>query len=103
MKNGGAEGGAGQSAIHHQFDRVDVRRIVRGKKKHSLGQIFRLAPTGTDPLRMMLPLSFMDRYPSPLNWDNPGDGPWSSERLLSAHCRRPAVRLKPSWSALSLG
>jgi hypothetical protein len=36
------------SAIHlpHQLDRVDVRRIVRGKKKHSLGQIFRLAPTG---------------------------------------------------------
>ena len=45
-KNGGSEGSARQSAIHHQLDRVDVRRIVRGKKKHSLGHIFRLAPTG---------------------------------------------------------
>src|ERR1700734_1239519 len=45
-KNGGSEGSARQSTIHHQLDRVDVRRIVRGKKKHSLGQIFRLAPTG---------------------------------------------------------
>src|SRR3984957_12476808 len=44
-KNGGSEGSARQSAIHRQLDRVDVRRIVRGKKKHSLGQIFRLAPT----------------------------------------------------------
>jgi hypothetical protein len=24
-----------------------------------------------------------DRYPSPWHRDNPGDGPWSSERLLS--------------------
>src|ERR1700761_1240794 len=44
-KNGGSEGSARQSTIHHQLDRVDVGRIVRGKKKHSLGQIFRLAPT----------------------------------------------------------
>ena len=43
-KNGGSEGSARQSAIHHQLARVDVRRIVRGKKKHSLGQIFRLSP-----------------------------------------------------------
>src|SRR5208282_764738 len=44
-KNGRSEGSARQSAIHHQLDRVDVRRIVRSKKKHSLGQFFRLAPT----------------------------------------------------------
>jgi hypothetical protein len=36
-KNGGSEGSARQSAIHYQLDRVDVRRIVRGKKKHGLG------------------------------------------------------------------
>src|SRR6202044_2157559 len=45
-KNGGSEGSPRQSAIHHQLDHVDVRRIVRCKKKHSLGHIFRLAPTG---------------------------------------------------------
>src|SRR5258708_35514855 len=44
-EDGGSEGGTGQSAIHHQLDRVDVRRIVGGKKKYSLGQIFRLSPT----------------------------------------------------------
>jgi peptide/nickel transport system substrate-binding protein len=38
-KNGGSEGSARQSAIHHQLDRVDVRRVVQGKKKHSLGQV----------------------------------------------------------------
>src|SRR5579863_4560971 len=44
-KYGSSERSARESAIHNQFDRVDVRRIVRGKEKHSLGQIFCLAPT----------------------------------------------------------
>src|SRR5271170_5789897 len=44
-KNGSSEGSARQSSVNHQLDRIDVRRIVRGKEEHRLGQIFRLAPT----------------------------------------------------------
>src|SRR5580692_1032623 len=44
-KKGGTEGSARQSAVNHQLDRIDIRRIVRGKEKHRLGQIFRFAPT----------------------------------------------------------
>src|ERR1700733_10039643 len=43
-KNSSAKGGARQSAIHHQLDRVDVRRIVRGKKENSLREFFRFTP-----------------------------------------------------------
>src|SRR5271169_4514370 len=44
-KNGGPEGSTRHSAVNHELDRVDVRRIVGGKKKHRLGEIFWLAPT----------------------------------------------------------
>jgi hypothetical protein len=39
-----AEWSSGQSSIHHQLDRIDVRRIVRSQEKHSLCEFFRLAP-----------------------------------------------------------
>src|SRR5580698_1693335 len=47
-KNGSSERSAGHSAVVHQRDRIDVRRIVRGKEEHRLGQIFWLAqrPSG---------------------------------------------------------
>jgi hypothetical protein len=32
------------SSINHQLDRIDVRRVVGGKEKHSFGQFFRFAP-----------------------------------------------------------
>src|SRR5581483_9116006 len=44
-KNGSSERGARHSAVNHELDRVDVRRIVGSKKKHSFGQILWLAPT----------------------------------------------------------
>ena len=43
-KNRGSERRTRHSSIHHQFDRIDVRRIVGGKEKHSFGQFFRFAP-----------------------------------------------------------
>src|ERR1700744_1842448 len=43
--NGGPERRTRPSSINHQLDRVDVRRVVRGKEKHSFGQFFRFAPT----------------------------------------------------------
>src|ERR1700761_1533350 len=44
-QNGGPERRTRHSSINHQLDRVDVRRVVRGKEKHSFGQFFRFAPT----------------------------------------------------------
>ena len=32
------------SAIDHQLDRIDVRRVVGGKEKHRFGKFFRLPP-----------------------------------------------------------
>ena len=36
--------GASGSAIDHQLDRIDVRRVVGGKEKHRFGKFFRLSP-----------------------------------------------------------
>src|SRR5271156_4968679 len=36
--------GASGSAIDHQLDRIDVRRVVGGKEKHRFGKFFRLPP-----------------------------------------------------------
>src|ERR1700733_5287367 len=45
LKNGSSKRGPRGSAIHHQFDRVDVRGIVRREEEHGFGNFFRLAPT----------------------------------------------------------
>src|ERR1700733_563164 len=45
LKNRSAKRGTCESAIHHQLDRVDVRRIVRREEEHSIGDFFRLTPT----------------------------------------------------------
>src|ERR1700761_2759007 len=44
-QNGGSERRTRHSSIHHQLDRIDVRRVVGGKEKYSFGQFFRFAPT----------------------------------------------------------
>src|SRR3984893_14331603 len=48
-KKGGSEGSARQSAVNHQLDRIDIRRIVRGKEKHPLARSSGLPqrPSGT--------------------------------------------------------
>src|ERR1700683_336644 len=45
LKNGCSKRGTRGSAIHHQFDRVDVRGIVRREEEHGFGDFFGLAPT----------------------------------------------------------
>ena len=45
LKNGSSKRGTCESAIHHQLDRVDVRRIVGREEEHGFGNFFRLAHT----------------------------------------------------------
>ena len=92
-KNGGSEGSARESAIHYQLDRVDVRRIVRGKKKHSLGQIFRLAPTGKWNRGREEVGDFL-RIPLPWHWRAPRASRWELSSLPGPPRSRESSRCK---------
>src|SRR5215831_6249457 len=44
-KNGSTPRRTRGSAVHHQFDGVNVGRIIGSKEKHGFGDVFRLPPT----------------------------------------------------------
>ena len=56
-KNGGSERGTGDSAIHHQLDGVDVGGIVRRKKEHGFGDVFRVARPRSESRTIGAPVS----------------------------------------------